>query len=456
MAIETAPRALQDARAALAAEWTAADPQTPEAVAAFYRTSRAQAADLTEWHATETRQRWTAALVQWAVQAKASHIIDIGCGLGHDLAALREALPAAVLAGVEPNQAQHDRVIDTLRIACYPDVAEVPLESADFLVCIDLLEHVPDPEAFLGSIAERAPLGCVLFEATATEQVSNPLHLRANAGWHPGRVLDRYGWQLRDKGQGEDRWRAWERTVRAAPPRAALLIAAYRNLAVDTVVGLLDCQAGQVPAAVTSRLVATPPCPTPWRISIKSGDALITRARAMLLTRWWAECADDVCLMVDDDIGFTARDASYVVERARALNAVVCGGYPVGDGGHLACRLYPETEEFTFGIPDLPPLRIEYGATGFMAIPRTIVDAIMATAEWCHEDADWAFKPVFEVGVARSGAVNLYLSEDWWFSHKIRQLGFEIYLDPRVLLSHHKTLPLTMRNMHGIHALLQE
>ena len=457
MAISEAPRELQAARAALAAEWQASMPPdpTPSMVAQFYRSSRMQAPDLEAWHATATRQAWTAELVKIAQEIQPARVVDIGCGLGHDLAALREALPAAVLVGVEPNVHQQARAACVAPpVSIVSAVDEAPIETADLLVCVDLLEHVPDPEAFLGAIAQRAPLGCYLFETTATHHVSNPLHLRENIGWRPQRVLDRYGWQLRGEGSGELRVRVWERTVLEAPPRAALLLCAYRNISVPTVRGMMALQAARVPAAAINHVTAHQD-ETPWRVSIRDGDGLITRSRALLLTEWWAETADDVALMVDDDICFGAQDARYAVELCRQTRSVVCGAYAVGDGSHFALRLWddrgPDVIEFQ---PDAAPINIEYGATGFMAIHRDVVNAIMAVTAWVHEDAPWAFKPVFEVGSQPHGDVHLYVSEDWWFSQRIRDLGFEIWLDPRIRLGHLKTLPITVGNMGLVRELI--
>src|SRR5438105_14824383 len=95
------------ARAALAAEWRAAgvDARNAEAVQRFYRNAGGLGPDLEAWHQTPERAEWTRLLVHVAQQARAQRIVDIGCGAGHDLLALREALPGADLHGVEPNDA---------------------------------------------------------------------------------------------------------------------------------------------------------------------------------------------------------------------------------------------------------------------------------------------------------------------------------------------------------------
>jgi hypothetical protein len=65
-----------------------------------------------------------------------------------------------------------------------------------------VLEHLTDPEAFLTGIAARAPVGCLLFEATATHDATTPLHLAENRGWHPGRALESQGWRWSTRPSG--------------------------------------------------------------------------------------------------------------------------------------------------------------------------------------------------------------------------------------------------------------
>jgi 2-polyprenyl-3-methyl-5-hydroxy-6-metoxy-1,4-benzoquinol methylase len=47
----------------------------------------------------------------------------------------------------------------------------------DLVLCIDVLEHVPEPMALLTQITERVKVGGLLVEATATHDQSTPLHL---------------------------------------------------------------------------------------------------------------------------------------------------------------------------------------------------------------------------------------------------------------------------------------
>jgi SAM-dependent methyltransferase len=447
MAIQDPPLALDAARAALAAEWLAAAPTTPDDVARFYRTSQCQADDQAAWHATPDRQAWTQMLVQVARQAQAQRIVDIGCGAGQDLAALRAALPAAVLAGVEPNVRQREAAARTLPGATLAaSVRHAPLEEADLLICCDVLEHVVDPEGFLGAIAERARVGALLFETTATHDLNTPLHLANNIGWHPGRVLDRYGWEPASYGNG--RVRVWQRTAVAAPPRAAILLIAYRACSIQTmgaIINLLGLQ-GTLDAADQAAQVYAGRRHLPWRLCLKSGDGLITRGRAISLSRWWAECNDDVALMVDDDVVFTPDEAELLVARCREKRSIVCGAYPVGDGSHLALRPWDQGGELAFHA-EAEPIDIQYAATGFMAFHRDVVDALMASMAWVHEDQAWCFKPLFETMVVPLGQTHALISEDWAISQRARDLGFTIWLDPRVRPIHQKSVEISVNNM---------
>jgi SAM-dependent methyltransferase len=446
---------LEAARAALAAEWMRASPRGPEEITQFYRGAQGLRADLEAWHHLPERQDWTRMLVHVAAQswaeangaAKDGHtpftIVDIGCGVGHDLFALREALPEAVLQGVEPNRELRQR-LGAHGIPACADVSSAAIDAADLLVCVDVLEHVPDPEAFLGGIAERAPLGCLLFEATATADVSTPLHLKDNWGWQPGRCLEEHGWELVDRDPAS-RLRVWRRIAQAAGQRAGLLLCAYRGVAVHTMQSILA--------------LCSDPGPNRWRLKVKAGDALIARSRSILVTAWLRETADDVFLMVDDDIVFDPKDADRLTELCRGGYDIVCGAYPVHDGAHLACRMLPQEGRTSVTLdPTGPPVEILYAATGFMAVHRRVIDALVKDRPLCHPDQPWSHYVLFPHMVVRNldTAMHEYLSEDYGFSHIARQAGFRVYLDPRTRLAHRGEAGLSVRNMAAMHQAIKQ
>jgi 2-polyprenyl-3-methyl-5-hydroxy-6-metoxy-1,4-benzoquinol methylase len=202
------PAITQDeARQALTDEWLAKNPTTPAEIAEFYRTAQHVGTDLDAWHATIGRQNWTSIVTEVAQQIGAKIVVDIGCGAGYELFALREVgIPE--LYGVEPNDLLRSRVAE--QIPCVASIAQdrIPIEQADMLVCLDVLEHVVNPEAFLGTIATWAKPGCVLVESTATFDHDTPLHLEANRGWHPWHCLETHGWELIE---ARSRVRVWQK-----------------------------------------------------------------------------------------------------------------------------------------------------------------------------------------------------------------------------------------------------
>ncbi|HYW88716.1 MAG TPA: methyltransferase domain-containing protein, partial [Chloroflexota bacterium] len=335
---------LEQARADLAAEWRRADPRTPEEIHDFYVGAHGMQDDLEAWHATPERAAWTRMLVSVAQQSEAACVVDLGCGAGHDLLALQSA-GIAELHGVEPNRNFGDELCARgITVHSLPESA--PIERAHLLICIDVLEHLPGPEAFLDEWAARAHLGALLFEATATHDTGTPLHLPGNRGWQPGRWLEQHGWVLVDYA---GRARVWRRDAETGRQTASLLSCAHK-----------------VPSFTlpTIRLMGMDTLAGDWRLQTHVGDASLPRGRSMLVSDWWARTGDDAFLMVDDDITFDMRDAERAIELVRSGHDIVGGAYPVRNGAHLALRSYPNTEVWIG--PGLGPLEIQYAATGWL------------------------------------------------------------------------------------------
>lgn len=429
--------ALESARAALAAEWEANPPTQPDQITAFYRDSQALADDLAAWHTTPGRQSWTAMLVHVAGQSGARSVVDIGCGAGFDLLALRDAYPDMKLAGVEPNAPMLQKLWDS-GFAADPDIEFCGrIETADLLVCVDVLEHVPDPETFLGNIAQRAKIGAYLFETVGNEDCATPLHLPANRGWHPGRVLERHGFELQDFA---DRVRVWKRTADAGIERAALLLCAYRGVTSESLASIMSLTHGGTGS---------------WRLRSKTGDSWIGRSRSIIVSKWWAETNDDVFLMVDDDVAFSPADAERLIELCRSGLPIVCGAYPVHNGAHLSLKCFPGLESLSFG-PGQPPIEIRYAATGFMAVHRRVIDALIPRLPLVAPRQPWCYYPLFPTPIVtdeETGELE-HLSEDWGFCQIAREAWFTVWLDPQTKLSHGSHVGVNVSNMGAIHAAL--
>lgn len=435
-----------ETQAALWAEWERANPRTPEAIARFYRESQEQGADLDNWHQLPERQTWTTALRYVATQINARRILDIGCGQGHDLLALREDDPSRELIGVEPNERSREKV-DRLDFLVVPSVDDVDLDEFDLVTCFDVLEHVPDPETFLAGVVSQMRLGSVFVETTTTTDIGTPLHLEANQGWHPGRCLERHGFVLLDR---KERFAVWQRAYQTAPQRQSLLICAYRAMSIPTLTSVMNLagisghEIGEDNQVRITRMATST-----WRIGTKYADGLIDRSRSIIVSRWWAETADDVFLMLDDDVVFEPGDAERLVALCREKRGIVCAAYPVGDGSHLATRQFQgDTIEFR---PDAEPMEIEYAATGFMAVHRDVIDALVPTLPLCHANEPWCFWPFFRPMLKDLGACTIELSEDWAFCERAGAAGFTIWLDPSIRLGHLKLIEISVGNMETVH-----
>lgn len=226
---------------------------------------------------------------------------------------------------------------------------------------------------------------------------------------------------------------------------ATILLCAWRNIVVDTAECLI---------ALRDR---------GWGYVIKRGDALITRQRAKVVSDWYRQTDEDVFLMIDDDVVFTEEHAAKVVQLARDTKSIACAAYVVKDGGHLACRRLPG-QDILFGQDssghDSPPVEILYPATGFMAVHRDVITAMIEakTAEgipvfpFCdalgEDGAYWPFFDVFSIQWDNGRWENL--SEDYAFGEQAQRLGFKVWLDPSVILYHMGTFPYNVRDMKRV------
>jgi hypothetical protein len=246
-------------------------------------------------------------------------------------------------------------------------------------------------------------------------------------------VLERHGFRLQDVA---GRVRVWKRLEPTGRQMASLLLCAYRGVTSESLQALLG---------VVGNGTGT------WRLRTKTGDSWIGRSRSIIVTKWWQETNDDVFLMVDDDVAFSPGDADRVTELARSLD-VVCGAYPVHNGAHLALKCFAGTEAIQFGAGQ-PPVEIQYAATGFMAVSRSVIDALIATLPLVHPRQPWCYYPLFPTPIVTdANGEPEHLSEDYGFCESARRAGFRIWLDPQTRLAHGSNVPVSITNMASVHA----
>jgi SAM-dependent methyltransferase len=426
----------QEARSALAAEWASRVPTTDEEITQFYRDSACLVDDLAAFHTDPERQGWTRAVVYLALNQPVLRVLDIGCGAGHDLLALREASEQFDLYGVEPNHRLRAALAEQLPGATLlEDVFRAPIEAVDMLVCIDVLEHLPDPETFLLNVARRARIGTWLIEATATHDCGTPLHLARNRGWKAGRALEMAGWE---RIQTQGRFNVWRRMRDAVLPRATVMLCANGSISIPTVRSILTMKEALHDQA--------------WRVYI-GGEAGIHRSRNIAASSWWRDTADDVFVMVDSDITFSPQDIERLADRCRNGYPVICGAYAKRDGSGLALR--GKWGELYFGEGQ-QPVEIESVATGFLAVHRSVLDTLIPTLPLCHAMTSFSFWPLFDFETLQNEQGDWeHLSEDYYFSKIARQHGYASYVDPSIILGHLGTVEINVRNMTGIHDALK-
>lgn len=189
-------------------------------------------------------------------------------------------------------------------------------------------------------------------------------------------------------------------------------------------------------------------------------DALIARSRSVLATKFiedHPEC--DVMVIIDSDVVFEPDDFWKIVEGARETRSIYGGVYVTrSTKPHVASRFLPNTRIDIAYSPQRRPVELEYLATGFWAMHR---DVLLAMIDGEFKDADGTHKMHY----ARHGAgqpfwpffatftieerpdLFHYLSEDWAICERARQLGFKIWMDQSIILAHMGWYPFTVADM---------
>jgi SAM-dependent methyltransferase len=170
----------------------------------------------------------------------------------------------------------------------------------------------------------------------------------------------------------------------------------------------------------------------------------------------------DVMVIVDDDVVFEPEDFWKIVEGARETRAIYGGAYVTRSvKPHLSSAFWPgRTEPLVFqATPQRRPVELEYLSTGFWAVHRDVFEAMAAPgtkftdANGEHElfmvqrGAGQEFIPFFLPFLKQEGEKVHYLSEDWAFGERARQLGFKSYCDLSIVLIHMGLYPFSVKDL---------
>ncbi len=191
-------------------------------------------------------------------------------------------------------------------------------------------------------------------------------------------------------------------------------------------------------------------------------DALLGRSRSVMVSEFLkTDC--DVMVIIDQDIVFEPDDMWKIVEGARATESLYGAAYVTrSTEPHITSRVMPGVQEQIFAAtPERRPVEYQYLATGFWAMPRAMVEAMVGAqfvdAYGTHKieevelGADRPFTPFFSPFVCREEDGRLhYLSEDWAFSNRIRQIGYKIWVDLSIILLHMGEYPYSVRDLETL------
>ena len=211
-------------------------------------------------------------------------------------------------------------------------------------------------------------------------------------------------------------------------PRATLWMLAYQGISVQTHL------------SIVREMMAWP------NLShfVKAGDANIDRARSKVAS-WYLqnpqENPGDVLLMVDSDNAWAQGDLAFIAKRALERVAVVGGIYPKrAFGAGPALRVAREAEG-VFKIGEEQLLPAEFVGTGFIAIPRVILEKVGESLPTVKGD----FKPFFMPFVIGDE----YPTDDWAFCARVREAGFGVYACTLPNLTHEGTHQFRLVDAHS-------
>jgi hypothetical protein len=198
------------------------------------------------------------------------------------------------------------------------------------------------------------------------------------------------------------------------------------------------------------------------KVLFKDGDALITRARASLLSQFLEDEAATHLLFLDADIGFESEQVLRLIQCGAEMCAAV---YPVKridwdkvkqtietarpDPAAAALRYVFEVDDPTAVIEKAGFVKVRYAGSGFFMMRRDAVERMCARYPQLHYKRDHSIDAatisdkryaLFECMIADDGT---YLSEDFAFCRRWTDMGGEIWADLKSTLCH--VGPMTFR-----------
>jgi hypothetical protein len=191
------------------------------------------------------------------------------------------------------------------------------------------------------------------------------------------------------------------------------------------------------------------------KVLFKDGDALITRARASLISQFLDDPGATHLLFVDADIGFEPEQVLRLIECGADMCAAV---YPIKridwdkvkktieaarpNPAAAALKYVFEVDDPNAVIAQAGFVKVRYAGTGFLMIRRQALERMCAHHPQLKYKRDHSIDAatasdnrfaLFECTIAEDGT---YLSEDFAFCKRWSDMGGEIWADLSSRLSH--------------------
>jgi hypothetical protein len=190
------------------------------------------------------------------------------------------------------------------------------------------------------------------------------------------------------------------------------------------------------------------------KVLVKDGDALITRARASLLSQFLDDPSATHLLFIDADIGFEPDQVVRLIECGADMCAAV---YPIkridwqrmknalsGAQPNPAASLQYalEVEDPNAVIANSGFIKVRYAGTGFLMIRRAVLERMCVHYPQLRYKRDHSIDAatesdnrfaLFECAITEDGT---YLSEDFAFCKRWTDMGGEIWADLNSRLHH--------------------
>ncbi len=175
-----------------------------------------------------------------------------------------------------------------------------------------------------------------------------------------------------------------------------------------------------------------------WCWATTESESLIQRARNGLVAKFMADPLNTHLVFVDADIEWQPRDLVRLL--AHDVD-VVCGVYPKKmEPIEYAFHVVADPLGRTMQNPRTGAIEIANAATGFLCIKRAVFERMAEAypqlayrlAEVTDpEEARWTYN-FFDVFIA-DGTL---MSEDYGFCRRWRDIGGQVWMDPRIKLNH--------------------